>query len=171
MPIIRDVQLWFPRLAADRPEQYQNKGARRWKVQIRTTLKAEAERWKKEYGLKVTPEEGDKGIYYKATVTSRAFDPVEGSDGQIDNLEKPRKSPAVILGNGQPLDPYSIGNGSVGDVSFSLRTMDSGDRIRTLTGVAVRRLLKREVREEDSFELSDDVEIVEEGSETEDSLF
>jgi hypothetical protein len=168
MAILRNVEFWFPRLAADRPEQYQNKGARRWKVQIRTRNKADAEVWKKEFGMKVSPEEDDKGLYYKATVSARAFDPVENTDGQLDDMDKPRTPPAVILGNGQPLDPYSIGNGSVGDISFSVRTLDSGDKFRTLKGVAVRKLFKREVREQDSFELDDNVEIIAENEDNND---
>jgi hypothetical protein len=171
MAIIKNVEFFFPRLAADRPEQYQGKGSRRWKVQIRTRVKSEAEQWKKEYGFKVTPDEDDKGMYYKTTVSARAYDPLEGSDGQADNLEKPRTAPTVILGNGSPLDPYTIGNGSVGDVAFGFFARDDGEKFRTLKTVAVRKLFKREPREDDDqIELSDNIEIVDESAET-DSLF
>jgi hypothetical protein len=170
MPIIKNVEFWFPRLAADRPEQYQNKGARRWKVQIRTRNKAEADVWKKDFGFKVTPEEDDNGLFYRATVSARAFEAQEGTQGTVDNLEKPRTAPAVILGNGQQLDPYTIGNGSVGDVSFSYFKRDDGEQFRTLKGIAVRKLFKRESREEEQFDFDDNVEIIEQEQE-EDTLF
>lgn len=170
MPIIENVEFWYPRLAADRPEQYQNKGARRWKVQIRTTEKAQADLWKKEYGLKVAPEEIDGRIVYKATISARAFDAVEGSEGAVDDLEKPRKPVTVMLANGEELDPYTIGNGSSGDLSFYHKRQDDGEHTRVLKAVSVRRLLKRKVQEEDNFKLTDDVEIIEEDEE-DNSLF
>jgi hypothetical protein len=174
MAVLKNVELWFPRLTADRPEQYQNKGSRKWKVQLRTRDKTEANRWKTEFGFKITPEEDDEGkMFYRTTLSRRAFDPVEGSDGQLDDLEKPRQAPSVILGNGEALDPYSIGNGSVGDVAFSFFAREDGEKFRTLKTVAVRKLIKREVREDDDqIELSDDVEIIEESTDDEDnSLF
>jgi hypothetical protein len=165
MPVIKQVEIWYPRLSADRPTQYKGMGPRTWNLQLRTYDKKEADRWKKEYGMKITPEENEEGkIYYRAKLSRKAYAPVADSKGQVDDLDRPKDPPSVIMKNGEKLDPYSIGNGSIADVAFSVYTPPNSEEVfRTLITVAVKKLIRRQVRESDTeIELDDDIEIVDE---------
>lgn len=167
MPVIDNVAIFYPRLHPEHPEQFEDKGPFRWRLQFRTRDKEQSKLWAKEYGFSVKMDEDDEGVFYRSTISARAYDPVEDTAGQIDDKDKPRTPPKVMLGNGDDLDPFAIGNGSVGTIAFSLY-VNGKEKYRTLKTVAVRQLLKRPVREDDTdIVLSDDVTIVdEEDSET-----
>jgi hypothetical protein len=169
MPVINNVEIFYPRLHPEHPEQYEGKGPMRWRLQIRTRDEAESKVWAKDYGMSVKMDKDDAGIFWKAAVAAKAYDAVEGSNGQVDDKEKPRVAPRVMLANGDALDPFAIGNGSVGSIAFGLY-VDGKERYRTLKTIAIRKLLKRPVRDDDtSIPLSDDIEIIEE-TDSEDSL-
>lgn len=144
MPILRNVEVFFPRLAADRPSQYQGKGPRKWSMQLRTRSKEEATRWSKEFGFKVAMDQDDKGaVYWKANINRRAFKAVEGSDGMIDNVEKPNAPVELVDGRLNPLDAYTVGNGSIANVAFSHQFRE-GKHYRTLTKVQLTTHVVRE---------------------------
>lgn len=163
MAIIKDVMLFWLDADPERPRQYQGKGRRRWGVQIRTSDKAEATRWTKEFGMKVTPEEEDGKIVYRAKLSRPAYSAEKDSDGQIDDMSEKRKPVNVMLGNGDTLDPNTVGNGSRGDVALDLFVRPGdGEKFRTLKTVCVRHWVKREpFVDEDAMSFSDDVTVVE----------
>lgn len=159
MAIIRNVEIHWVRCSVDKPQRYQNKPSNpaKWSVQIRTTDKAVKAQWEKEYGMSLTPAEGDNGIYYKTSLTRYAF--AAGPDGK-ENPDNQNKPVNVILADGTPLDPDTVGNGSIANVSFYVKDDKSS---RTLKGIQVTKLIKFEPRsDEDEFELTDDFEIIEE---------
>ena len=175
MPILKNVEFHWVATDPESPQQFKGKGRRRWGVQIRTQDDKEAKRWQKEFGFKVTMEKDDDGnLYHRAKLSRNAYAAEEGSSGQVDDLEKPQKPPAVIFADGSPIDGSEVGNGSVGDVSFNHFVRDDGEAFRTLKTLCIRKWIKREPYvDPDQFDLNDDGEIVEESKEEEngDGLF
>jgi len=161
MPILNNVTLAWVQCDPERPRQYKGTGPFKWSVQVSTSDKKTAEAWAKEYGMKMTPFEGDDGkIHYKSSLSTYAFGKEDG-----DGKAKPNKPVVVMLMNGDPIDPNTVGNGSVANVNFFV----SDDKeVRRLKGIQVKKLIKYERSSEDEFELSDDFEIIEPETDGED---
>ena len=158
MAIIREVEIHWVKCNQDKPQRYQNKPTNpaKWNVQIRTRDKATKALWEKEYGMSLTPADDDNGIYYKTSLNRYAFS--AGADKK-ENLESPNKPVNVILADGTPLDPDTVGNGSIANISFFCKDDKSS---RTLKGIQVTKLIVFEPRgDEDEFELTDDFEVIE----------
>lgn len=133
MAILKSVQLFWVKCDPERPSRYQNKDTApaTWSIQFRVTDKKEAEALTKEYGFKFNPVEDNGKIVYRSSLSKYAF--ASGTEGKEDPT-KPNK-PVVIVGkDGRQIDPNTVGNGSVGDIAFSVRDDKSS---RTLRGVMV----------------------------------
>jgi hypothetical protein len=157
MAIINNVEIHWVKCDPARPERYQGKGPAKFSVQIRVKDKKTKESLEKDYGFKFSPmEDKDGKLVYKTSISRYAF----GSDKEgNEDTTKPNKPVNVILADGTALDPNTVGNGSIANVSFFTKEDKSG---RTLKGIQVKKLVKFEARtDEDEFELSDDFEIVE----------
>ena len=102
--IIRNAELFFAKL--DKPNATFNKDNPTWEVQIRTRSKAQAKEWK-EMNLRVQPKEDDEGIFYAANLKKKSKKR-DGTDMAPVN---------VVAGDLSPIDPATIGNGSVGNLS------------------------------------------------------
>lgn len=151
MAILKKVEIHW--LVADpkRGKKFQGKDSNpeKWSVQFRVFDKAERDRLAKEFGFNFKTEEKEdgSGVYYKTTLSAFTRD-TEG------NLNRPI---TVILGNGEPVDPNTVGNGSIANISFIVKGKGD-DATRRLVGV---QLLKHIVRKNDSeFELTEDFEVV-----------
>lgn len=142
MPILYDVELYWLKANPQRPEQYKGKGRHRWNVQIRTRDKKEAKRWADEYGFRVRPEtDDDDKIYYRATLSRPAY---RLDDERQEDKNQPMNPPSVLFSTGDPINGDEVGNGSTGDVSFSVYEFDDGEKSRTLKTIVVRNWIKRE---------------------------
>jgi hypothetical protein len=155
MAIINNVEIHWVKCDPSKPERYQGKGPAKFSIQLRVKDKKVKESLEKEHGFKFSPMEVDDKVVYKTSISRYAYS--SGTDGNED-LTKPNKPVNVILADGTPLDPNTVGNGSIANVSFYVKDDKSS---RTLKGIQVTRLLKYEARAEDEFELSDNFEVVE----------
>jgi len=154
MPIINNVSLAWVKCDPEAPVQYKGQGPYKWSVQVSTGDKKVSESWTKEFGMKMTPFEGSDGkIQYKTTLSAYAYAKDDGS-----GTTKKNRAITVMLMNGDLIDPNTIGNGSIGNVSFYL---SEDKETRRLKGIQVRKLIKYEGSSDDKFELSDDFEIIE----------
>jgi hypothetical protein len=163
MPILNNVELWWAKVNPSKPERYEGKGPAKFSIQLRVKDKKTKESLEKEYGFKFSPLEVEDKIVYKTSISRYAY--ASGPDGKED-MNKPNKPVTVILGDGTPVDPDTIGNGSVGNVSFFCKEDKSG---RTLKGIQILKLMKFEPRgDDDEFELTDEFEIVGEDKDNDD---
>jgi hypothetical protein len=155
MAIINNIEIHWVKCDPSKPERFQGKGPAKFSVQLRVKDKKVKEALEKDYGFKFSPMEVDDKVVYKTSISRYAFG--SGADGNED-LTKPNKPVNVILKDGTPLDPNTVGNGSIANVSFYVKEDKSS---RTLKGIQVSKLFKFEPRvSEDEFELSDDFEVV-----------
>jgi hypothetical protein len=148
MPIIKEVEIWWSKLNPKSPNtrvagQTVNP---RWELQMRTKDK-EIKKELEGYGFKVTTEEDEVngGLYYRANIQKNTH----SKDG---NENQPVE---VVDRKMQPVNPNSIGNGSLGNVRF-MAPKDSKARI--LLGVQILKLVKYESQNSDGFETYDDAE-------------
>lgn len=106
MAIIKDAEMWFAKLDPKRPNAKFNKKNPTWEVQIRTSSKEVKKEWES-LGLKVkavVPDEGDP--FFRVNLRKKSVkedgsnaSPIETIDGKLN-----------------PIDPNTIGNGSVGNI-------------------------------------------------------
>lgn len=104
--IISNAELFFAKLEPTKPNASFNRDNPTWEVQIRTRDKATAKGWK-DMNLRVQPKEDDEGIYYAANLKKKSKKR-DGSDMAPVN---------VVAGDLSPIDPATIGNGSIGNLS------------------------------------------------------
>jgi hypothetical protein len=104
--IIANAELFFAKLDPARPNASFNKENPTWEVQIRTRDKKVAKGWK-DMNLRVQPKEDDEGLYYAANLKKKSMK----RDGS------PMAPVNVVAGDLSPVDPKTIGNGSVGNLS------------------------------------------------------
>jgi len=169
MSIISNVELWWVKLNPARPTRYQNKAtdAAKWSLQIRVKDKARKAQLEKDFGFAFTPVEEDGKLAYKTSISCFAFK--ANQETKKEDPNSPNSPVAVILATGEPIDPDTVGNGSVGNIRFRVKDDKSS---RTLLGVQVTKWLKYVPREEeDQFELEDDYEIIEPKNREEDSPY
>jgi hypothetical protein len=104
--IFNNVELYFSKLDPANPNSRFDKENPTWEVQIRTKDKAVAKEWKSQ-NLRVTPDENDDGVFYRANLKKKSKKR-DGSDMAPVN---------VVAGDLSPVDPATIGNGSVANLS------------------------------------------------------
>ena len=107
MAIIKNVELYYAKLDPKRPNANFNKQAPTWEIQIRTKDKAVAKIWKElNLNVKLMEGEGDSGVYYRVNLKKKSIKEDGTASGPV----------TLVDGKLQPLDPNSIGNGSIGHV-------------------------------------------------------
>jgi hypothetical protein len=104
--ILSNVELFFAKLDPANPNSRFDKENPTWEVQIRTKDKAVAKSWK-EQNLRVTPDENDDGVFYRTNLKKKSKKR-DGSDMAAVN---------VVAGDLSPVDPSTIGNGSIANLS------------------------------------------------------
>lgn len=129
MALITNAEIWFPRLDPKHPNDKFDKKNPSWEVQIRTTDPAQKAEWesqniklkldkypvghKNEAGedigeeIRYTPE-GKK--LWKAVLRKKSF------KSKDDVIGEPNEPPVVIDGELAPVDPLTIGNGSIANI-------------------------------------------------------
>lgn len=126
MIILRDCELWYPKLDPKRPNKKYNKKNPTWEVQIRTTNVNQKKEWEKA-GLSVKAVIPDDGSapYYRAMLKKNSI--------KADNT--PAKPVEVLRGDLSEADPASISHGSIGHVKLFQREYkdDEGkDRVMSI---------------------------------------
>ena len=137
MPVIKNVEIWYPKLAPENPSFAFRKEGGRWEVQIRTKNKKQKEEWQG-LGLNVIPviyKQTDIIDHYKVTLHTNA----------TDKSGKPMRAPAVVDGEMMPLDPNILGNGSIVNIQFTQREFNYNGKKGMgshITGVQVIKLVE-----------------------------
>jgi hypothetical protein len=127
MAIIKNVEVWWAKLDPAHPVKpvtpTNDDGTpkpKQWEVQIRTTSKEQkAELANIGVVLKAVREDKDdeesKILYYKTNLSRKA---VKREPGKPD---VPNEAPAVTNGRGEPVDPTTLGNGTVCNIRIYQR--------------------------------------------------
>ena len=106
--IIQNVSLFFAKLDPERPSARFNKTNPTWEVQIRTTDKEVRNEWIAA-GLNVVPVVPDNGEpFFRVNLRKKSIKEDGTPAGPVE----------VVDGKLQPLDPNTIGNGSVGNIKL-----------------------------------------------------
>ena len=119
MALIKNVEIYFAKLNPKRPNPKFNKENPTWEVQIRTTDKEKKKEWET-LNLAVKAVVPDEGVpYYRVNLRKKSIK----EDG--DN-----SSPvSVVDGKLNPIDPDSIGNGSIGNIRvFQYEYTNAGNK-------------------------------------------
>ena len=115
--ILKNCELWYCKLDPERPNARLNKDNPTWEVQIRTTDKETKNEWEAlNLGVKaIVPDDSDP--YYRVNLKKRSLKKVIDPITKEATME-PTEAPSVVDGNKEPLDPNSIGHGSIGNVKI-----------------------------------------------------
>lgn len=156
MPMIYDVTVFWVKLNPNKPERYQGKGPAKNGLQIRVTDRAKKEALEKEYGFKFLPKEDTETgkLYYQTSINAYTY--ASGPD-KTEDVTRPNDPVEVITGNREPIDPDTIGNGSVVNIRFRTKEDKSS---RTLTGVQVTKLIKYTPRQAEEFDVVEGFEVL-----------
>jgi len=105
---IENAPLYFCKLDPKRPNAKFNRDNPTWEVQIRTTDKEQKKDWESK-GLLVkvvVPDEDGVETYWRVNLRKKS----------IKNSGEAASPVVVVDGNLNPIDPNTIGNGSIGNV-------------------------------------------------------
>jgi hypothetical protein len=106
MAILKNVELFYPRLDPKKPNARFNKEQPTWEVQIRTRDKKVKNEWAALNLKPKTVEDDDGKVFYSVTLRKKS----KKKDGEVNQPVK------VIDGGLNDINPMSIGNGSIGNV-------------------------------------------------------
>ena len=156
MAIIRNVEIFWVKCDPKNPSRYEGKGPAKWTVQFRVKDKDTKKQLEDLYGFKFSPIEDDVSgkLVYKTTISRYAF---RADPSGKENVNDPNKPVSVVLGDLSPVDPNTVGNGSIGHISFSFKDDKSS---RTLKGIQLIKMKVFEGGSDEEFEATDDFEII-----------
>lgn len=130
MAILKNVELFYPRLDPKKPNAKFNKDQPTWEVQLRTRDKKVKAEWTK-LNLKPKTVEDDDGVFYSVSLRKKS----KKKDGT------PNQPVNVVDGGLNQIDPMSIGNGSVGNVRiFQYEYGDEGKIASMLMAIQITKL-------------------------------
>ena len=156
MAVIKNVELWWVKCNPERPSRYQNKGPAKNGLEIRIYDKKQKDTLAKEYGFKFNTDETDDGkVFYKTSLNRYTYRSLPNGGGE--DIKNPNKPINCVASDLTKLDPDIIGNGSIGNVSFSVKDDKSS---RTLKGIQVTKLKKFERKDNDAFEMEEGFEVI-----------
>ena len=131
MAILKNVELFYPRLDPKKPNAKFNKEQPTWEVQIRTRDKKVKAEWTALNLKPKTVEDDDGKVFYSVTLRKKS----KKKDGEANQPVK------VIDGGLNDINPMSIGNGSVGNVRiFQYEYGDEGKIASMLMAVQITKL-------------------------------
>ena len=110
--LLNNVSISWVKFDPMNPDMGFDRKSAQYSCTVSTTSKTEAQLWK-EASINVKPVEENGTVTYKTTLKKKIFLDADGK-----NSTKP---PAVVDKQLQPIDPSSIGNGSVGNVQVRLK--------------------------------------------------
>jgi hypothetical protein len=120
MAFLNNVPIYFVKCDPKRPNAYYNKENPTWEVQIRTESRAQAKEWEAlNIPVKaVIPDEEGAKPYWKAVLRKKS---IKKDTGEKTN------PPEVMDGNLNPVDPNTIGNGSIANIRIFQYDYPKGD--------------------------------------------
>jgi len=134
--VLKDCELWFVKANPKRPNAKFNKANPTWEVQIRTTSKAVKKAWEDaKLSVKaVVPDEEGQAPYYRVNLRKKSIKK-EGNE--------PSGPVQVVNGAMEPIDPDTIGNGSIGNVrvfQYTYKKTEGGEGVaNVLMGIQVKK--------------------------------
>jgi len=117
MAVLKNVELWFAKLDPKKPNAMFDQNNPTWEVQIRTRNKAQAKQWK-DMDINVKTDDDDDGVFYKASLKKKTLK----RDGN------PQNPVNLVGGDLSPIDPNTLGNGSIGNVRIYQYEYNVGGR-------------------------------------------
>jgi len=148
MAILKNVELFFAKLDESKPNARFDANNPTWEVQIRTRDKKQAKEWK-DLNVNVKTDDDDNGVFYKATLKKKT----KKANGE------PQNPVNLVGGDLSPIDPNTLGNGSIGNVRIYQYNYEVGGRkgiASMLMAVQVTTLKEYTPKpREDDFEMTD----------------
>lgn len=125
MAIIKDCEIWFAKLDPKRPNSKFNNSNPTWECQIRTYLKEIKKEWEALNLIvkAIVPDTGEP--YFRVNLRKKS----------IKRDMTPASPISVINGNLDPIDPNSIGHGSIGNVRIFQYEYDKMDKTKGIVSV------------------------------------
>jgi len=117
MAILKNVELFFAKLDESKPNARFDANNPTWEVQIRTRDKKQAKEWK-DLNVNVKTDDDDNGVFYKATLKKKT----KKASGE------PQNPVNLVGGDLSPIDPNTLGNGSIGNVRIYQYNYEVGGR-------------------------------------------
>jgi hypothetical protein len=113
MPILENCAVYFVRCNKDFPSKTFNEENPTWEVQIRTTDKKQKKEWEDlNLAVKsVIPDEGDP--FWRVSLRKKSLKKDKNTGDMV-----PTMPPACVDGNLDPVDPDTIGHGSIANVEI-----------------------------------------------------
>lgn len=106
MAIVKDCEIWFLKADPKRPNAKFNAQNPTWECQIRTTSKEVKKTWEA-MNLQVKAVVPDDGApFYRVNLRKKS----------IKTDKEPASPVNVVNGKLEPLDPNTVGNGSIGNI-------------------------------------------------------
>jgi len=148
--LLNNCEIWFPKLDPNRPSKKFSKQRPTWEIQIRTTDRAQRKEWL-DLNLNVkdvVPEEEGAAPYFRVNLKKKS---IKANGEESEPVE-------VLNGNLDPVDPNSIGNGSIGNLRLFQYEYDgeTGSGIATvLMGIQLVKHIVYAGSRDDEFEKSE----------------
>jgi hypothetical protein len=120
MAIINNVEIWFAKLDPSRPNKKLHPENPTWEIQIRTKSKEQKKELEENFitmkPVREDPKDDEsKILYYRGNVKRKMFKLVNVNGKSVPSEEK--NAPVdVVDGKNRPIDPGSIGNGSIANI-------------------------------------------------------
>jgi hypothetical protein len=123
--IFENCELWYAKLDPERPNSRFNKENPLWELQIRTKSKEQKKEWIKNNLIvkDIVPDEGEP--YFRVNLRKKSITKKGKEASPVD----------VIDGKLKPVDPNSIGNGSIGNVRVYQYEYPKADGSRGIVSV------------------------------------
>jgi hypothetical protein len=107
MALLENAEIWFAKVVPARPNARFNRENPTWETQIRTLVQEVGERWEEQHipVKAIIPKKGEGEPYWRANLRKKSL-----KDGE------PTGYVEVVDMQLQPIDPDTIGNGSLANV-------------------------------------------------------
>jgi hypothetical protein len=181
MAILRNVEIHFAKLGKAKPGKFSN-GVPIWELQARTHSRKQKKEWE-DLGLKPKQVDVEEEVEVVDSATGETYTDVEIKETYwrlnlskkavtADGEEKP--APDVVDGRKRPVDPTTIGNGSIANIRVYLReyNYEGIDKVApTLMAVQLVKHVVYAAAPREDFDEEFDTDVVGEQSEKDDDGF
>lgn len=163
MAILKNAEMWFAKLDPKYPNARMNKQNPTWELQLRTADLEQKKEWEN-LGLKPKLIVGKEG-------EDNEGEPILNKDGKkqwrvnlkkksLDKNKEPAKHVSVVNGHLEPLEPNTIGNGSIGNIRIYQYEYEKADGTKALASVLMGVQVKKHVvytpkARDDDFEMEE----------------
>ena len=138
MPILKNCKLFFCKLDPKFPNRKYNKDNPTWEAQIRTEDRKQKAEWEA-LGLAVKaviPDDENQKPFYRVNLRKKSIKKDGTPSGPVN----------VVNGSLEPVDPNSIGNGSLAHIRIYQYPYNDGDGGQKLASVLMGIQLKKHIK-------------------------